>query len=319
MPLFQLYKEDLSEFIKLEARALGFFDCGISAAGFMKEDTEFMEQWLEKGMQGNMQYLERNREKRYDISLLMEGAKSVITVLYNYFLEEKQSENSYYKISKYAYGKDYHYVVKEKLKLLLEKIESQTGKRKARVFTDSAPILDRAYARKSGLGFIGKNTLLINRKGGSFFFIGHVVIDLELKLDNETKVNFCGSCTKCITDCPTGALMPFELDARKCISYLTIENKNSEIPSTFLGKWDKWIFGCDICQDVCPWNRSATPNNEPLFQMPNELKKTGDAEWENLDKQGYKKLFKETAFERIGFNGIKRNVLFLKNQQDSEI
>ena len=319
MPLFQLYNEDLSELIKSEALAMGFFDCGISAAGFMKEDAEFMEQWLEKSMQGSMQYLERNREKRYDISLLMEGAKSVITVLYNYFPQEKQDENSHYKISKYAYGKDYHYVVKEKLKLLLEKIEAQTGKRKARVFTDSAPVLDRAYARKSGLGFIGKNTLLINRKGGSFFFIGHIVIDLELKPDKETTVNFCGSCTKCITACPTNALKPFELDARKCISYLTIENKDPEIPAAFRGKWDQWILGCDICQDVCPWNRSATFHNEALFQMPEALKKTDDAAWENLDKQGYKQLFKGTAVERTGFKGLKRNVLFLKNQQDYEI
>lgn len=319
MPLFQLYNEDLCEFIKSEARELGFFECGISAAGFMKEDAEFMEQWLENGMQGSMQYLERNREKRYDITRLMEGAKSVITVLYNYFPEEKWPEDSQYKISKYAYGKDYHYVVKENLKLLLEKIETRTGKRKARVFTDSAPVLDRAYARKSGLGFIGKNTLLINRKGGSYFFIGHIVIDIELKPDNETKVNFCGSCTKCITACPTNALKPFELDARKCISYLTIENKDPEIPSAFHGKWDQWILGCDICQDVCPWNRSATPHNEPLFQMPEPLKKINDSEWENLDKPGYKKLFKGTAVERTGFKGLKRNILFLKKQQDSEI
>ena len=313
MPIFELQKEYLSEFIKEEARALGFFDCGISAAGFMKEEAEFMEQWLEKGMQGSMQYLERNREKRYDVSLLMEGAKSVITVLYNYFPEEKWPEDSYYKISKYAYGKDYHYVVKDKLRLLLEKIEAQTGKRNARVFTDSAPVLDRAYARKSGLGFIGKNTMLINRKGGSFFFIGHIIIDLELKTDTETTVNFCGSCTKCIQACPTDALKPFELDARKCISYLTIENKDSEIPSEFEGKWDKWMFGCDICQDVCPWNRSSKPNQEPQFQLSETLKNMKDADWENLDKPTYKQLFKATAVERTGLKGIQRNVQFLKD------
>jgi epoxyqueuosine reductase len=319
MPLFELYKDDLSDRIKTEARALGFFDCGISAAGFMKEDSEFMEQWLEKGMQGSMQYLERNREKRYDISLLMEGAQSVITVLYNYFPDEKWPEETGYKISKYAYGKDYHYVVKEKLRSLLEKIEAETGKRKARVFTDSAPILDRAYARKSGLGFIGKNTLLINRKGGSFFFIGHIVIDLELKTDTETTVNFCGSCTKCITACPTGALKPFELDARKCISYLTIENKDPEIPDEFRGKWKNLIFGCDICQDVCPWNRSSKPHNEPQFQMNETLKNMRDDAWENLDSSGYEQLFKNTAIERTGLKGIQRNVLFLKNQQETEI
>jgi len=313
MPIFELQKENLSDFIKTEALALGFFDCGISAAGFMKDDSEFMERWLEKGMQGSMQYLERNREKRYDVSILMEGAKSVITVLYNYFPEEKWPKNASYKISKYAYGKDYHYVVKDKLRLLLEKIEAQTGKRKARVFTDSAPLLDRAYARKSGLGFIGKNTMLINRKGGSFFFIGHIVIDLELKTDTETTVNFCGSCTKCIQACPTDALKPFELDARKCISYLTIENKDPEISEDFKGKWDKWIFGCDICQDVCPWNRSSKPNPEPQFQMSETLKNMDDSSWENIDKPAYKQLFKATAVERTGLKGIQRNVEFLKN------
>lgn len=318
MPLFELYKEDLSEFIKSEARALGFFDCGISAAGFMKEDAEFMEQWLEKGMQASMQYLERNREKRYDVSLLMEGARSVITVLYNYFPKEKWPENSRYTISKYAYGKDYHYVVKEKLKLLLQKIEARTGKRKARIFTDSAPVLDRAYARKSGLGFIGKNTLLINRKGGSFFFIGHIITDLDLKPDTETTVDFCGSCTKCITACPTDALKPFELDARKCISYLTIENKASEIPAVFRGRWKKWIFGCDICQDVCPWNRHAPVHQEPQFQLPDNLKNITDADWKNLDRPGYKKLFKGTAVERTGLKGIQRNVHFLENNQDKD-
>lgn len=305
--------ENLSKFIKSEARDLGFFDCGISAAGFMKEDSEFMERWLEKGMHGSMQYLERNREKRYDVSLLMEGAKSVITVLYNYFPKEKLPETTRYKISKYAYGKDYHYVVKDKLRLLLEKIETKTGKRKARIFTDSAPVLDRAYARKSGLGFIGKNTLLINRKGGSFFFIGHIIMDLELNTDSETMVNFCGSCTKCIQACPTDALKPFELDARKCISYLTIENKDPEIPPEFQGKWDKWIVGCDICQDVCPWNRSSKPNQEPQFQISETLKNMKDTDWENLDKHTYKQVFKSTAVERTGLKGIQRNVRFLKN------
>jgi len=314
MPTFELQKENLSKFIKSEARDLGFFDCGISAAGFMKEDSEFMERWLEKGMHGSMQYLERNREKRYDISLLVEGAKSVITVLYNYFPKEKWPETTRYKISTYAYGKDYHYVVKDKLKLLLEKIEAKTGKRKARIFTDSAPVLDRAYARKGGLGFIGKNTMLINRKGGSFFFIGHIIIDLELKTDTETTVNFCGSCTKCIRACPTGALKPFELDARKCISYLTIENKDPEIPSEFEGKWDQWIFGCDICQEVCPWNRNSKPNREPQFQMSEKLKNMKNSDWENMDKPTYKQLFKSTAIERTGLKGIQRNVRFLKDR-----
>lgn len=314
MPIFQLYKENLSNQIKTQAKALGFFDCGISKAGFLKEDAERMELWLEKGMHGNMRYLEYNRERRFDASKLVEGARSVITVLYNYFPEGELPGNSHYKISKYAYGKDYHYVVKDKLKKLLEKIETLTGKRVARVFTDSAPLPDRAYARNSGLGFIGKNTMLINRKGGSFFFVGHIVIDLELKPDEETTINFCGSCTKCIQACPTSALKPFELDAQNCISYLTIEYRGKEIPEKFRGKWKQWIFGCDICQDVCPWNRSSKPHSEPLFKVSDELKKMSSEDWEGLDKPGYKKLFKGTAIERTRFEGLKRNIFFLNHK-----
>ncbi len=313
MPLHQLHKETFSEQIKAAAKALGFFDCGISKAEYLEADAVRMEAWLEKGMQGEMSYLERNRQKRYDATKLVEQAQSVITVLYNYAPEKVLPETSYYKISKYAYGKDYHYVIKDKLHALLHQIEKLAGPRKARIFVDSAPVLDRAYARKSGLGFIGKNTMLINRKGGSFFFVGHIILDLELLYDEETTTHFCGSCTRCIQACPTGALKPFEVDARKCISYLTIEFRGDEIPEGFKGQWDKWIFGCDICQDVCPWNRGVKPHQEPDFEISPSLMAMKKSDWEAMDKPTFKRLFKGTAVERTGYKGLKRNIKFLND------
>jgi epoxyqueuosine reductase len=312
MPLHELNKARLSRRIKSEAEKLGFFACGISEASFLHEDARRMEEWLEKGMQGEMRYLENHREKRYDARKLVENARSVISVLYNYFPAQNQPEKSYYKISKYAYGKDYHYILKKKLHRLLETVETLTGKRQARIFTDSAPVLDRAVARRAGLGFIGKNTMLINRSGGSFFFIGHIILDLELAPDDEETGNFCGSCTKCIDACPTGALQLFELDARRCISYLTIEYRGQEIPENFKGQWKQWIFGCDICQDVCPWNRKSAATQEPAFQPQKALFDMTKSDWERLDKPTFKKLFKGTAVERTGYKGIMRNIRFLQ-------
>ena len=311
MPLHRLQQAGLTEHIKEEARKLGFFACGISRAEQLTDDAERMEKWLEKGMQGEMGYLERNREKRYDASRLVENARSVISVLLSYFPEKELPETGYYKMAKYAYGKDYHYVVKQKLAKLLQEIESLTGKRQARIFTDSAPVLDRAVARRAGLGFVGKNTTLINRQGGSFFFIGHIILDLELVPDEEVTESFCGSCTRCIDACPTGALKPYELDARQCISYLTIEYRGEKIPEKFRGRWKQWIFGCDICQDVCPWNRKAIPTREPAFQPSEELMQMTRNDWENIDKPTFKKLFKGTAVERTGFKGLRRNIRFL--------
>ena len=302
----------VSDFIKQEAKALGFFDCGISKVKFLEKDSERVESWLENGHHASMSYMERNREKRYNPKLLVEDAKSVITVLYNYYPETKLPETDNYKISKYAYGKDYHFIIKEKLKRLLEKIEEKTGERAARIFVDSAPVLDRAWATQSGLGFIGKNTLLINKKGGSFFFIGQIIIDLELEYPEQVDfTNYCGSCTACIDACPTQALKPFEVDARKCISYLTIENRD-EIPAEFKGKLNDWIFGCDICQDVCPWNiRFASPHNEPQFDPSPQLFVMRKPDWENLDKPAFKKLFKHTPVERTGYKGLIRNIEFV--------
>jgi len=315
MPLHSLQKKQLSNRIKAEARKLGFFACGISRAEALPGDAARVEKWLEKGMQGEMQYLERNREKRYDATRLVDNARSVISVLFNYFPAEELPEKGYYKIAKYAYGKDYHYILKQKLALLLEKIENLTGKREARIFTDSAPVLDRAAARRAGLGFTGKNTLLINRQGGSFFFIGHIILDLDLTADREAVENYCGSCTKCIDACPTAALSAFELDARKCISYLTIEYRGEKIPDKFQGKWKRWIFGCDICQDVCPWNRKAKSTPELVFQPSGLLLNMQKADWDSLDKPTFKQLFKGSAVERTGFKGLRRNIGFLSSEE----
>ena len=302
-------KFQLTELIKKEARKIGFFACGISKVQQLAEDEARMEAWLSESMHGNMSYLEKNKAKRYDPSKLVEGAKSVITVLFNYFPEKKLPENENYKISKYAYGKDYHYIIKEKLAILLSSIEDKTGKRIARIFVDSAPVLDRAWAHKSGLGFIGKNNMLINRKGGSFYFIGHIICDLELIYDETDNKNYCGRCTKCIDACPTQALLPFKLDATQCISYLTIEYRD-EIPKQYKGKFNNWIFGCDICQDVCPWNKFSVPHNEPLFKLSDSLMNMKKDDWDLLDKTKFKLLFKNSAIQRTGFKELKRNILY---------
>jgi len=314
MPVNQLHLQKLNYFIKQESKALGFFDCGISKVVPLEKDAQKVEQWLKAGHNASMSYLERNKEKRYNPALLVESAKSIITVLYNYFPTINLPEDDNYKISKYAYGKDYHFVIKERLNRLLKKIKNKTGNRNARIFVDSAPVLDRAWAANSSLGFIGKNTLLINKKGGSFFFIGQIIIDLELAYSTSSNpANYCGNCTACIDACPTQAIKPFEVDARKCISYLTIENRD-EIPIEFKGKMSDWIFGCDICQDVCPWNiRFASPHNEPLFNPSEQLISMRKPDWEQLDKPVFKKLFKHTPVERTGYKGLLRNIEFLNS------
>ncbi len=315
MPLHQLNKENLSVFIIKEAERLGFDECGISPVSFLKEDAARVEQWINSGFHAEMQYMERNREKRYDPSLLVENAKSVISVLYNYYPSEILPEPHNFIISKYAYGKDYHYVMKEKLFQLLQTIEEKTGNRIARVFVDSAPVLERSWAAKSGLGFIGKNTLLINRKRGSFFFLGQIILDLDLNYNplSDTK-NYCGHCTACIDACPTEALKPFEVDANKCISYLTIEHKG-ELPENLKGKFKDRIFGCDICQDVCPWNiKFARPHHEPAFLPKPELKTMTKEKWKSLDKTTFKRLFKGTALERTGYKNLMRNIRFVSEE-----
>ncbi len=303
-----------SQWIIAEAEQMGFDACGVAQATVLKEESMHVEQWLESDCEGEMGYLTRNKEKRYDPRLLVEGTKSIVTVLYNYFPKQTLSDSDRFKIAKYAYGADYHDVLKRKMQQLLERIETQTGKLEGtRVFVDSAPVLDRAWAVRCGLGFIGKNTTLIHPKKGSFFFIGHLFLPIELEETGRPMTNRCGRCTKCLDACPTGALeSPFHIDARKCISYLTIEYKGSLAgidPKSFKG----WMYGCDICQDVCPYNRFALPNHEPEFQPSQKLLDMHEDDWESLLKEEFETLFKHSAVQRAGYEGLKRNIEFISS------
>ena len=307
--------QSVSKWITEEAERVGFDACGIAKATALDEESAHVEQWLEGKREGEMGYLTRNKEKRYDPRLLVEGTKSIVTVLYNYFPKQEIGSSIKYKIAKYAYGSDYHDVLKRKMRQLLARIESQTGELEGvRIFVDSAPVLDRAWAVRCGLGFIGKNTSLIHPKKGSFFFIGHLFLPLELEETGKTMTNHCGRCTKCLDACPTGALeASFHIDARKCISYLTIEYKGSLAgidPKTFKG----WMYGCDICQDVCPYNRFALPNNEPEFQPSEQLMNMKESDWEKLNQADFESLFKHSAVQRAGFEGLKRNIEFISKE-----
>ena len=301
-----------SAWIVAEAEKLGFDACGIACATALDEESSHVEQWLAEEHEGEMAYLTRNKEKRYDPRLLVEGTKSIITVLYNYFPKQTIGDGDHFKIAKYAYGADYHNVLKNKMRQLLELIESQTGKLEGtRVFVDSAPVLDRAWAVRCGLGFIGKNTTLIHPKKGSFFFIGHLFLPIELAETGKTLSNHCGHCTKCLDACPTGALeSPFHIDARKCISYLTIEYKGSLV-GLDRNSFNGWMYGCDICQDVCPYNRFSLPNLEPQFQPSEPLKAMQENDWKNLTKADFDTLFKHSAVQRAGYEGLRRNIKFI--------
>lgn len=312
MPLQSILKEKLSIHIIEKAKEIGFIDCGISKAEHLPHNEAFMEKWLSEGNNGEMAYLEKNKELRYNPSLLVENAESVVTVLFNYFPHDELPSENNFNISKYAYGIDYHYIIKEKLKLLVDSISKKAGTHNSRLFVDSAPVLDRAWAHKSGLGFIGKNTMLINKKIGSFFFIGHIITDISLHYNNTPpSANYCGNCTKCIDACPTQAIKDGYVDARSCISYLTIEYRG-ELDGKLKEKFDNRIFGCDICQDVCPWNRFSTPHNEPLFEPSGNLKEMRSPDWEELTKPQFKLLFKGSAVNRTRYKGLKRNIDFLK-------
>ncbi len=294
---------------------MGFDACGIASATVLESESALVEQWLDEGREGEMSYLTRNKEKRYDPRLLVEGTKSIVTVLYNYYPKQQIGDGEHFKIAKYAYGADYHDVLKRKLRQLLERIETQTGKLDGvRVFVDSAPVLDRAWAVRCGLGFVGKNTTLIHPKKGSFFFIGHLFLPVALAETGQELTNRCGRCTKCLDACPTHALeAPFHIDARKCISYLTIEYKGSLAdmdPRTFKG----WMYGCDICQDVCPYNRFALPNLEPEFQPSERLMAMHEDDWKHLSEADFKALFKHSAVQRAGYEGLKRNIEFISKE-----
>ena len=303
-------RENPTRFLKRKANNLGFLSCGISKAVFLEEEATKLENWLNDGKHGKMKYMENHFDMRLDPRKLVPDAKSVISLSYNYFNENLQKVKDAPKISKYAYGNDYHKVIKEKLKILFKELQKEFGDINGRVFIDSAPIMEKAWAAKSGLGWIGKNTNLISQKVGSFYFLAEIIVDLEFEYDSPV-TDHCGSCTACIDSCPTGALVkPYEIDASKCISYLTIELKD-EIPSEFNGKMDNWAFGCDVCQDVCPWNRFSRKHNEPLFNPNQEMMKMGKKEWEELTEETFEVIFKNSAVKRTKYKGLKRNISFI--------
>jgi len=303
-------KHTYSSFIKSEAKRLGFMSCGISKAGFLEEEAPRLEKWLNENRHGQMQYMENHFDKRLDPTLLVDGAKSVISLLLNYYPETKQTEDSY-KISKYAYGQDYHFVIKEKLKELLHSIQENIGEVGGRAFVDSAPVLDKAWAAKSGLGWIGKNSNLVTKQVGSFFFIAELVVDIELEYDTVT-TDHCGSCTACLDACPTQAIIePFVVDGSKCISYFTIELKEN-IPDEMKSSFDDWAFGCDVCQDVCPWNRFSKSHSEPLFNPNPQLLSMTKKDWEEITEDTFRAVFKNSAVKRTKYSGLIRNINFLK-------
>lgn len=307
---FRLPSSNYSKIIKSESKRLGFLSCGISKAGFLEQEASRLENWLNDQMNGQMIYMENHFDKRLNPTLLVDGAKSVISLLLNYYPSELQNENSY-KISKYAYGQDYHHVIKEKLKELLHLIQSEIGEVSGRAFVDSAPVLDKAWAAKSGLGWVGKNSNLITQKVGSFYFIAELIVDLELEYDTPT-TDHCGSCTACIDACPTEAIVaPYVVDGSKCISYFTIELKEN-LPQEMKGKFDDWMFGCDVCQDVCPWNRFSKPHNEPLFEANSDILNFSKTDWEEITVDTFQKVFKNSAVKRTKYEGLLRNINFLK-------
>ena len=302
--------------IKKKAAELGFSYCGISKAGFLEDEANRLEEWLNRNYQGSMSYLENHFDKRLDPTKLVSGAKSVVSLIYNYFPKEDLSTEDGYKIAKYAYGKDYHYVIKDKLTFLIEELRNEIGEIEGRAFVDSAPVMERQWAAKSGLGWIGKNSLLLNKSMGSFFFIAELIIDLELEYDGPIK-DYCGTCTACMDACPTGAIPePMVVDGSRCISYLTIELKES-IPKEFEGKMNNWMFGCDICQDVCPWNRFSKPHNEPQFDPHPDLQGMENRDWEDLTEEVFRKVFHKSAVKRTKFEGLKRNISFIKQSKSS--
>ncbi|MBS3806363.1 MAG: tRNA epoxyqueuosine(34) reductase QueG [Bacteroidales bacterium] len=302
-------KAEKSRMIKSRARSLGFLDCGISRAGFLQDEAENLKQYLREGRHGDMHYMENHFDKRTDPTSLVEGARSVISLILPYYPKQQQ-RNDTYRISKYAYGKDYHIVMKSMLRDLLNFLDQEYGGVSGRSFVDSAPVMDKAWAQKAGLGWIGKNTNLLSRKYGSFFYIGELIVDMELEYDTPIR-DYCGTCRQCIDACPTGALTgPYRIDASRCISYLTIENKG-EIPEAFRGTYKDWIFGCDICQDVCPWNRKARYAEHEDLQPHPDLLSLSRTDWEQLSREHFREIFRHSAVKRAKYEGLMRNIQFL--------
>jgi epoxyqueuosine reductase len=309
--IIMIQKSDYTSFVKTTAQSLGFDYCGIARAAKLDEEARYLESWLNKGYNGKMAYMENYFDLRTDPTKLVPGAKSVITLLLNYFPQEQQ-KTDVPQISKYAYGNDYHEVIKGKLKVFLQLLKENIGEINGRGFTDSAPVLERSWAEKSGLGWIGKNGNLITKDNGSFFFIATLITDLELEADNPFIKDYCGTCTKCIDACPTDAILPDKvIDGSKCISYFTIELKDMLIPEEMKGKFENKMFGCDICQDVCPWNRFSKPNTTTEFTPLNEVLNFSKNDWEELTEESFKIIFKKSPLKRSKYEGIKRNLKFL--------
>ena len=297
--------------IKSEAKKIGFDSCGIAKAVFLENQAKNYEEWLKNNRHGKMNYMEKNIDKRLDPRKLVDGAKSIISLTYNYYTDKEQKDKSAPKISKYAYGEDYHLIIKNKLKNLIFSLKEKLGDFNGRYFVDSAPIMEKEWALRGGLGWIGKNTNIISKSKGSYFFIAEIIVDLDLEYD-QTVTDHCGNCTACIDACPTDAIIePYKLDGSKCISYFTIELKDS-IPNEFKNKMENWMFGCDICQDVCPWTRFSKQHNEPLFNPKPELLNMSSNDWVELTEETFKKVFKNSPVKRTKFSGLKRNISFLK-------
>jgi epoxyqueuosine reductase len=300
-----------SQEVKSIASRLGFAYCGISKAEFLEDEAPRLADWLKKGYAGKMQYLENHFDKRLDPTLLVPGAKSVVSLLYNYYPEHDLAREGEIKIAKYAYGEDYHDVVRNKLKEFMQAIRETIGEVGGRVFVDSAPVMERVWAKRGGAGWIGKNSLLINRSMGSFYFLAELIVDLELEYDGPVK-DYCGTCTACMDACPTDAIpAPYTVDGSKCISYFTIELKD-EIPQDVKGKLGDWMFGCDICQDVCPWNRFSKPHSENAFHPNAQLKEFSAKDWMELTEEVFKSVFRNSPVNRTKFEGLKRNISFLR-------
>jgi epoxyqueuosine reductase len=306
--------EKNASIIKSTAKRLGFDFCGIAKAGFLEEEAPKLEEWLNRNYNGQMGYLANHFDKRLDPTKLVEGAKTMVSLVYNYYpLEELPKGNLDIKLAKYAYGEDYHLVIRDKLNEFLEILRDEIGEIDGRGFVDSAPVMERQWAQKAGLGWLGKNSLLLNREMGSFFFLAELIIDLEVTTDTPLEKDYCGTCTACIDACPTDAIVDNGvIDGSRCISYLTIELKDS-IPNDFKGKMENWAFGCDICQDVCPWNRFSKPHQEPRFQPNDDLKELSKSDWQEITEETFRKVFKKSAVKRTKLAGLKRNVDFLKS------
>ncbi|MCZ2392776.1 MAG: tRNA epoxyqueuosine(34) reductase QueG [Chitinophagales bacterium] len=302
----------IKENLRQWALELGFQDVGFAQAGFLSEEAPLLENWLKQGYHGQMKYMENWFDKRLDPRLLVDGAKTVMVMTYNYHQEEKQRCSNAPKISQYAYSLDYHDVIRDKLNLLLNNAREKFGDFQARGFVDSAPVLENAWAKRAGIGWIGKHTLIINKRKGSFFFLASIVMDLKVEEDPPFKTDHCGTCTRCIDFCPTEAILaPGLLDASKCISYLTIELKDA-IPDSFKGKTDGWVFGCDICQEVCPWNRFSITNHEPAFKPSEEFLNMTQRDWEEMTQETFSRVFRKSAVKRTKYAGLMRNIKFLK-------